>query len=78
LFIIVKGLKPHHGHRLNYVREVTDGILRLCAKKSNQHVEKKSWEGEITLKKSLLNQHDSQFLSSLRGADFCPCCFNII
>lgn len=71
MFIIVKGLKPHHSPGLNYVREVTKSVLRVCAKEMNQHVERKSWEEEITLKEGLLNQFNSELFSRLRGADFC-------
>lgn len=71
MFIIVKGLKPRHSPGLNCVREVTKSVLRACAKEMNQHVERESWEEEITLKEGLLNQFNSQLFRRLRGADFC-------
>lgn len=71
MFLIVKVLKPHHNPGLDNVREVTKSVLRVCVKEVNQHVERKSWEEEITLKEGLLSQFNSQLFSRLRGADFC-------
>lgn len=48
MFIIVKSLKSHHSPGLDCVKEVTKRVLRVCVKEVNQHVERKSWEEEIT------------------------------
>lgn len=78
MFLTVKSLKPHQSPGLDCVREVIKSVLRVYVKQVNQHVERKSWEEEITLKKGLLNQFNSQLFSRLRGADFYQHCCSII